>query len=88
MGKPSVKVAVRRLLAEVHFAKAQLARDSVNGLEQERQLKEAISSYEPFYKAHLEYGELLLRNTPTEKQDLAIAWSNASGTIEQPPAQV
>jgi tetratricopeptide (TPR) repeat protein len=62
--------AVRRLIAETHFTKAQKAADSVNLIQVERELRDAITAFEPYYKAHLAYGELLLRNSVTEQQGI------------------
>lgn len=61
---------VRRLMAEAHFGKAMAARDRMNELVVERELRSAIEAYEPFYRAHLVFGELLMRSSVTEKEGI------------------
>jgi tetratricopeptide (TPR) repeat protein len=59
--------AARRLLAEVHYAKSKLARDSVNSIRVEQELRAAVAAYEPYGKAHLELGEILLRSATDDR---------------------
>lgn len=60
----------RRLLAEARFGLAEEAADRLDALAQERHLKKAIEADETFYKAHLAYGDILLRSSATEKLGL------------------
>jgi tetratricopeptide (TPR) repeat protein len=70
MGSDEATSAAKRLTAEAFYGKALAARDSQNEIEMEKNLREAIDAFEPFYRAHLLYGELLLRSSITEKQGL------------------
>lgn len=62
--------SVRHMIAEAHFAKAQIARDGQNQLGFERELKDAITNFPPYYRAHLLYGENLMRSAATEQQGI------------------
>lgn len=62
--------SARLLLAEVHFRRALLARDSVNDVEMQRQLEAAIEAYPAYYRAYLMLGELYLRSSVTEDKGI------------------
>lgn len=70
MNNDEATSVVLRMIAESYYGKALAARDSQNEIEMEKNLKNAIEAYDPFYKAHLLYGELLLKSSLTEKAGL------------------
>lgn len=63
--------AIARLKAEAHFGKAQQLLDQMQFIEAEEQLKKAVQTYEPFYRAHLFLGERLLQSAYTQKEGIA-----------------
>ncbi|MGI8905361.1 MAG: tetratricopeptide repeat protein [Candidatus Sumerlaeaceae bacterium] len=62
--------AARMLLADIHFKRAMVARDSVSEVEMQRQLEAAIEAYPAYSKAHLMLGELYLRSSVTEEKGI------------------
>ncbi|MGC8840253.1 MAG: tetratricopeptide repeat protein [Candidatus Sumerlaeaceae bacterium] len=61
---------VARLKAEAHFGRAQRLLDSMNFLEANKELEKCVSTYEPFYRAHLFLGERLLQSAYTQNQGI------------------
>lgn len=68
--KDEVTTALRRALAEIHYAKSGVARDRVDEINVRKELQAAIVAFDPFYKAHLAIGEMLMRSPATEQQGI------------------
>lgn len=66
----TLEARTRRLLAEVRYALAGEAADRLDSIAQERYLKKAIEADETYHRAHLAYGDILLRSAATEKLGL------------------
>lgn len=62
--------AARMLLADIHYKRALVARDSVSEVEMQRQLEAAIQAYEGYAKAYLTLGELYMRSSVTEDKGI------------------
>lgn len=62
--------ATARLISDIHLARARVAADRQDPLGFDRELKAAVDADPSYYRAQLEYGELLARSSVTEAQGI------------------